>query len=337
MRIAGRFHVDIDRGAHSELGRLAAVGGNAVRHELVDRGIIGNDWTVKAPLLAQHVMHEPAACRGRHALHGVETRHNQVAPGIHRGLVGRQVLVAHAPLAHVHGVVLAAGLGRAIARKVLDAARDAALGGAVALKALDHRAGKAAAQIRILARHLQAAAPARIAHHVDGRAKGHHAAIGNGFFGNKLVVLADAVGVPCGTKAQRDGVAGLVAIDYVGHKDERDLEAAALQIGVLDAMHLLGAQHVEHASAHIHVLLRHAQLGARTHRYGIGTKAPAVELHQLPDLFAQRHVPQQIAKLGLLHCYLVSVVCPYGRMPDSCRGQHPPVRAHGTHAAPRPV
>ena len=102
-------------------------------------------------------------------------------------------------------------------------------------------------------------------------------------------------------------------------------------------MHFLGAQHVEHAAAYVNIFLRHAQLGTRTNRYGIGAKAPTVKLHQLPDLLAQGHTPQKVNELGLLHGYLVSVVCPYGRTPDSCRGQRPPIRAHGAHLAPRPV
>ena len=52
-------------------------------------------------------------------------------------------------------------------------------------------------------------------------------------------------------------------------------------------MHFLGAQHVEHAAAYVNIFLRHAQLGTRTNRYGIGAKAPTVKLHQLPDLLAQ--------------------------------------------------
>ena len=191
VRVAGRLHVDVHGGVHGEARGLALIRRDAVRHELGHGGVVGDDRPREAPLAAQHVVHQPFVGRGGNAVDRVEARHDEVAAGVDGRLVRRKVLVAQAPLAHVDRVVLAAGLGRAVAGEVLHTARNRALGRAVAVQALDHRTGEAAGETRVLARHLEAAAPAGVADHVDGRAEGDHTAIGHGLLGDQRVILAN--------------------------------------------------------------------------------------------------------------------------------------------------
>ena len=87
---------------------------------------------------------------GGNAVQLVEGSHHAQGAGVHGGLVGRQVELPQPALAHVHGVVIAAGLGRAVGGEMLHAGQQGAVGPQVTpLVAARHGGRDEAAQVRV--------------------------------------------------------------------------------------------------------------------------------------------------------------------------------------------
>ena len=302
MGIAVGLHIDVDGRLHRKRRRFILVSCHPVVHKLEDRGVVGDDGTGESPFRSQHIVQEPAVRRRRHPIHGIEACHHHLRAGIDCCLVGRKILLAQTPLAHVDRVVLAPAFHRTVAGKVLDAGSDALAFGKPRLEAPDHCLREARTQIGILpSRHLHDTAPARIAHHIDCRTEGHHAAVGSGFIGNEAIILFYACWIPGTAESQRYRIAGLVAVDHVRHEEQRYVEAALCEIAVLDAVHLIGTDDIEDAAAPVDIFLGHADLCGRPGRDISSPEAVSAELHQLSDLLVERHLVQQCAQLSVFH------------------------------------
>ena len=143
---------------------------------------VGDDKAVEAPLLAQNLSQHEGIGAGGNAVDGIEGTHHGCRAGLDRGAIGLQIDLPQHDLAHIHGVVIAAGNGRAVGGKVLHADGDRVRLGKIALLiALDPGAGHRRTQIGILARRLNDASPTRVAGNIHHRRKDPGDAIGAGF------------------------------------------------------------------------------------------------------------------------------------------------------------
>ena len=139
--------------------------------QLGDRRVVALDEAVEAPALLEDVGLGVLVRAARHAVDRVERAHQRVRAGVDRRLERRQVEVPQPLERHVGRVVVAPALRLAVGGEVLDARHDL-VGRAVvaALGALHARRGHHGVQVRVLARGLGDAAPARLVREVDHRA-----------------------------------------------------------------------------------------------------------------------------------------------------------------------
>ena len=103
------------------LGRVLLQAAQAVVRHLTNRTIVGHHETTKLPLVAQHVGKQPSVGRGMLAIHEIERRHKRACTSLSRCPVGREVLVVHAQMAHIHRVIVTASLHCPIEPIVLHA------------------------------------------------------------------------------------------------------------------------------------------------------------------------------------------------------------------------
>ena len=134
---------------------------------LADAAVVGHHKAVVFPLVAEHIIQEPAVGRGRNAVDDVERRHKRTGTGLGSCLIGRKILVEHTHATHVDRVVVATSLGSTIEGEMLHAGHDVVNPGIVALIAAHHGLGDATAQIGIFAIALGRAAPAGIHADID--------------------------------------------------------------------------------------------------------------------------------------------------------------------------
>ena len=179
----GRDHLRVGAGVQRQARGVPAVLGHAVAAraagrvlaragaQLGHRGVVALDEAVEAPLPLEDAGLQVAVRAARHAVDGVERAHERVRARVDRGLEGRQVEVPEPLERHVGGAVVAPRVGLAVGGEVLDA-RDHLVGSAVvvALGAPNPRRGHDRVQVRILARRLGDAAPARLVREIDHRA-----------------------------------------------------------------------------------------------------------------------------------------------------------------------
>ena len=227
------FHVHVDAGFEGLAGHGRAVA-DGVIHELGDRAPIGDHEAVEAPLLAQNLGEGKRIGGGGNAVDGVEGAHHRGRAGFDRGMVGREVDLAQRDLAHVGGVVVAAGDGGAVGGEVLDADGDRiGLGEIALLVALDPGARHRGAEIGVFAVGLDDAAPARIAGDVDHGREDPGDAVGAGFGAPVRATISAACGIPAGGDGERNGKRGVVAVDHVEPEEEGDVQARLLHGDVL--------------------------------------------------------------------------------------------------------
>src|SRR5205814_3486120 len=105
--------------------------------------------------------------------------------------------------------------------------------------------GERGAEVRILARALDDASPARIACDVHHGGEGPVHTGRRRFGGSYPCIALCDVGIPARGLAERDGELRAVAVNDVEPEDERDVESALLDRDALDAMRGLGADDVE--------------------------------------------------------------------------------------------
>ena len=248
-----------------------------------DGRVVRHDEAVEAHPAAQQVGEQPPVARSGHAVDHVEGGHRRPGSGIHGRPIGVEVLVVHAHTAHVHRIVVAAGIGGAVKGEVLDAGHDRIFGRQViALIAAHHRLGDARTEISILARPLGHAAPAGVAADVRHRREGEGDSPGARLLGGYPGRALDPLQVPRAGEPERDGKDRLVTVDDIHAEEERNAEARLLHGLTLQCVHHLGIYLVDNRAD---TALRHS----RSERVEVG----GIELIELPHFFTQSHLREQ--------------------------------------------
>ena len=278
-------HVHVDPGVERQPARLARRPGDAVRHELGDRGPIAHHETGKLPFATEQRGHEPAVGGARNAGDLVERRHDAAGAGVHPGTVGREIDLPQRPVRHVHGVVIAPAFGIAIAAEMFHG-REHRVGRpeVAALETAHLRGGHGGAQVGVLPRAFGDASPARVARDVHHRGEGPvHA--GRGCLARRDVRHAlGRRGVPAGGHRERDRKGGAVAVNHVIAEEQRDVQPR-LRDG--DALRVAGGggagdvQEPSHLSFADHLHLRRAGPGVDRRQI------------QLAHLLLERHPGKQ--------------------------------------------
>ena len=186
------------------------------------------------------------------------------------------------------------------------------LGEIVTLVAADIGPRHGGSQIRVFARALRGASPAGIAADVDhGRVKPAHACRAGLFCGDAPELYDEFRIEACG-QAKRYGIDGAKAVNDIGPEEQWNMQAAPLNGQVLISVGARCANGVEHGTqpaggSQFHYiqmiggdrvdsnndagLIRRRLCAVRR---GRGRVAGVVVLDELPDLFFERHLTEQI-------------------------------------------
>ena len=284
------FHIHIDAGGEGLAGGGGAVGGDGVVEKLGDGAPVGDDEAVKAPLVAQDIGEGVVVGGGGDAVDGVEAGHESGGTGIDGGFVGWQPGLAELVVAHVGGVVVAAGDGGTVGGVVLDADGDGVgLGEIVLLVAADPGLGDGGTEEGIFAGGLNDASPAGVAGDIDHGGEDPLYAIGAGLNRGSAGDGGDEGGVPTGGEGDGDGEDGALAVDDVVAEDEGDVKAGFFDGDFLEGVGFFGVGEVEKGAdlaAAGEVLV--ADFGA----VGTGGVSGGV-LGELADFFLEGHLPEE--------------------------------------------
>ena len=137
-------------------------------------GEVGHYKAVEAPLLTEHVGHQPFVGCGGHAVYLVEGGHNASHTCLYGGFIGIHVFVEHAVTAHVYRIVVTTCLTCPIEGEMLDAGKDLVVTFQLVIEVgslitVDHCFGNCSAKERVLATALADTSPARVAADVHHR------------------------------------------------------------------------------------------------------------------------------------------------------------------------
>ena len=222
-------HLHVNASGESEARGLAPVGGVAVRDHLLNGRVVAHDEAIELPLAAQNFRERERVPRRRHAVEVVERTHQGAYASVHGGVEWRQIDFAQTLLAHVHCVVVAPRFGSAVCDEVFGAGDDAVLRRVVrALKAAHACARERRAEVRVFARALCDAPPARVARDVNHRGESpvdaSRARLCRGDMGRAL----GGRGVEARGLAQGDWEDRSIAVNNVEAEDERNLQTRPL-------------------------------------------------------------------------------------------------------------
>ena len=267
---------------------------DAVGHHFGNAGVVSHHETVKPPLRAQHVGHQPFVGRGRYAVHFVERCHEAAGSGLCGCLIGIKVFIEHAVTAHVHRVVVTAGIGCAVKGKVLHASHYLVialqLGTLVSsLVATHHGLGNGASQEWVFTVAFAGTSPTRVAANVHHRAEGPANAVGTGLGGRNARRLLHGFHVPAAGQAQGDGEHRLIAVNHIHAEQQGDAQTGIFHgkfLYVADAVH---AFQVEQAAYK-------ALLNQFGHIAALGLPGDNLARHrqvQLTDFFFHGHLAHQ--------------------------------------------
>ena len=101
--IAAHVHVGTSLECPRSVGLQVS---KSMRGHLLDACIISDHEALESPCLPEYLIHQPWIGRCMLTIHQVETCHYTFHTSLHGSLVGREILVEHAQVAHVHGVVV---------------------------------------------------------------------------------------------------------------------------------------------------------------------------------------------------------------------------------------
>ncbi|MCW0416700.1 hypothetical protein NB689_002454 [Xanthomonas sacchari] len=298
LQVQPALHADVHAGQERQPRRVARIAGVAVRDQFQVAGVVGDDQAAVVPLAAQHLAQQPGVGGGGHAGQLVEGGHGGHRAGAEGGLERREIHLAQGALGDVDGVVVQAGLGRAVGGEVLGAGgQRIGMVDAIALEAAHAGLGETPAQQHVLAAAFHAAAPARIAGDVDHRREGPVDPDRAGFQCGGTRGALRQLRLEAGGFAQRHREHGGEAVDYIGGEQHRDLQPA-LQRGLLQLLvpaHVGAVEDAGQASG-----ARRGQLalggGAHVDRIGGGRRIGLLrrtEQGQLPGLLFRRHPRDQ--------------------------------------------
>ena len=295
------YHIHVGTGLECQGRNLLQIAHAVVDH-LADSGVVGHDKTVKAPAVAQHLGHEPAVARGGDVVDDVERGHVAACTGIYTGLVGREILVEHAHVAHIHRVVVTAGFGSAVEGEVLDTCHHSGFVGQIgALVALNHRAADGRAQERVFAVTFAHASPAGLAADVHHGAESPADAVGRGLNRGDAGRVANGVHVPAHRHGKWNREHRLIAVDHVHTENQGNAQSALLDSDFLQRADALHALHVEQA-AHLAGLDLADDVAAHGRTRDDVARNRQIEL---PDFLLQGHFAHQVVD-KLVHLGLVN-------------------------------
>ena len=288
--IKAAHHIHIDTGQDGLARGGHTIIGDAVRHEFLDGFPVGVDHAAESPLLAEHLRECEGVGRGGHAVDRVERAHDGRRAGVDCRVEWWQVELAERMFRDFRRVVFAAGFGRAVADVMLRAGGDAA--GrieAFALVAAHVGGGHDRTEEGIFAGAFGNATPAGIAGDVDHRREGPADTRGSRFTRGNARRLLHHRRVPGGGQPQWNGKFGAEAVNDVEPKHHRNVQARFLHRNALVGVGFLGRGDIEERAdlpPGQHVVVVGA---AGTWTGGLAGRV----LHELADLFFQRHLPQQ--------------------------------------------
>ena len=249
----GAGHLHVDTGVDRSNGCVGVILCEAVGGEALNGGPVADDHAAEVPVVTEDIVEEEAVAGGRHSVEVHVRAHEGACSGFEGGVEGREVDVPKLLVGDVGLFVVAATGCCAVAGEVLDAGHDV-VGGCevVALEAFDLGFRHARAEEGIFAGSFHHAAPARVSRDVDHGSKGPLDAGGAGFAGGHGLRLFGYCRVPTGGHGDGDGIDGAEAVDDVEAEEERNVEAALLDRGVLEAIDFGGVGD-EEEGAHISV------------------------------------------------------------------------------------
>ena len=310
LRVRVGDHVHVQPSQDAQARGIGEIGRDAVVDQLKHRLIVAQNHARPLPLVAQDRAQGQVVDRGRHAADLVERAHHAAGAGVEGGLEWRQVYLAQAALRQIDGVVIAAGLGCAVANVVFGAGGHAATTSEIAgLEAAHARTRQRRAQKDILAGALGDPAPARIARDIDHRRKDPVDPMRGCLFGGDARRALQQRRIPGTRLGQRDREHRSEAVNHIGADDQGDAQARLLDGDALVAIDQLRIGQVQQRShlAGANLLIK-AGRGCGSSLGGwpdivrllddfrklIGAgHLEGHNLHQLADLLGQGHLWQQ--------------------------------------------
>jgi hypothetical protein len=191
--------------------------------QLHDRGVVGDDQTIKAPPPAQQIRQQFAMRGARNARQIVKPDHDGAGAGIDRRFKGRQDNVVHAIRADIDGIVVTARLHQTVAGEVLGSCHYCIGSRQIfVLKALDHGNAEYRAEQRIFARAFRTTPPASVTGHVEHRRPRQRDAISRSFSGSSTRGSANQSGLPRARKTQRERKDRTVTVYDIEGEQQRD-------------------------------------------------------------------------------------------------------------------
>ena len=211
---------------------------------LGDGAVVSHHEAVPSPLLAQHVVDEPFVGRSGNVVHDVERGHHRTCTCLGGCLVGREELVVHPDVTHIHRVIIASGLCPTVEGIVLHAGHHI-LRTVVALIAFHQRLSDVTAQERILATALGDAPPAGIERNIHHRAVGPADTVGRSLLGGNPRSLLNGLQIPTARHPQGDWKDGLVAVNHIHAYKYGNAQTAPLGsiLQLSDTFHACLVQH----------------------------------------------------------------------------------------------
>ena len=220
------------------------------------------------------------------SIHQVEAGHHALHAGLHSRTVGREVLVVHAQVAHIYGIVVLAGLYCSVEGIVLQAGQD--VGGTlqVALIAAHQSGGDEASQVGVFTVSLGYAAPAGVERDIHHRAVGPADTVGGALLGCDARSALYGFGVPAARLCQGDGEYCVVAVNDIEAEQDGDAQTAFLHCHTLYVAYLVLAHHIEHGT---HLAIGHQLTELRLHGAACGGVGAWLQI-ELPKLLPQCHL-----------------------------------------------
>ena len=180
-----------------------------------DAGVVANDESVEAPLVAEHVGEQPAVAGCGNTVDDVERSHNALRTGFDGSLIGGEIVVIHTPMTHVDRVVVATCFRSSVEGEVFYAGENFVIVFEITLITANHSFSDASAQIRVFAVAFGNTSPTSVVAHVEHRAECPVDAVGATFACCYTCRQFYGFHIPRARKCQRYGEYCLVAVNYV--------------------------------------------------------------------------------------------------------------------------
>ena len=220
------------------------VGTETVGDHLAHRVPVGDDQTVEAPLVTEHILEDECVTGRRDSVVVIERGHESHCPGLDCSLERRQIDVSKLPLGKVCAVVIAPSFGGAIAHEMLDARRHGSGVRHFTLITPHHGFCHPGVQPCILSAAFSHASPTGVAGDVEHRRESPAYALRRGFDRSHPCALLHQSWIERRRKTQGNRENGMETVNDVTGHQKRDpktglLHADTLEFIYLDRIHLV--------------------------------------------------------------------------------------------------